>query len=45
MPSAEEIGALARKVEELSASVEKLAAAKRKSRAKPAHGGGTDTAG
>lgn len=45
MPTAEEIGALARKVEELSASVEKLAAAKRKPRAKSTHGGGADGAG
>lgn len=45
MPTAEEIGALARKVEELSASVEKLAAANRKPRAKAARKGGADPAG
>lgn len=45
MPTAEEIGALARKVEELSASVEKLAAAKRKPRAKSTRGAGADGAG
>ncbi len=44
MPTAEEIGALARKVEELSASVEKLASANRKPRAKSSHASGADPA-
>lgn len=44
MPTAEEITALARKVEELSASVDKLAAAKRAPRRGAAHPGGSQGA-
>ncbi|MGQ0428781.1 MAG: phasin family protein [Gammaproteobacteria bacterium] len=45
MPTAEEITSLARKVEELSANVDKLAAAKRKPQKQAPHSGGAHTAG
>ncbi|MGQ0384191.1 MAG: phasin family protein [Gammaproteobacteria bacterium] len=45
MPTAEEITALARKVEELSASVDELAAARRKPSGKATHSGGTRAPG